>query len=223
MKIKFLMLGTFLVLNLTTFSQINEMDLLKSFKQGGAGNCASISVIKLAIAYYGIDKVFLNVEYLNNNYHILMRDSVVIDLSATELQTMESLNYFVSKDNERVYTYAKFLYAAMAKRRQNIEKFKSIERAATYYKWGWIRTTNHLLEQDTEVNLEYLGLKHVFKQINKKDIEKYEKIVVTSAKHSAFSTKGVYDEFGDPTPNNNFSKNHANAPINENDNYLLVD
>lgn len=222
MKINYL-LFLFFACSVASFSQTSETEIIKSFKQGGAGNCASISVIKLAIAHYGIDHVFFNVEHKNNNYHILMRDSVIVDLSDTDLQTMESLNYFVKKENESIYKYAKFLYAVMAKRRKDTEKFKSIERAATYYKWGWIKTTNHLLEQDTEVNLEYLGLKKSFRKINKADIDQYAKIVITSGKHSAFSTKGSYDEYGDPTPNTDFAKNHANAPINENYNYILKD
>ena len=37
---------------------MNPTDVIKSFRQGAANNCASIAIIKAAIHRYGIDNVF---------------------------------------------------------------------------------------------------------------------------------------------------------------------
>ena len=67
------------LLNTNLFAQFTENEIIESFKQGST-NCASISVIKLAISKYGLDNVFKSVKHENGNYHIVTHDLSLIHI-----------------------------------------------------------------------------------------------------------------------------------------------
>lgn len=201
--------------NISAYSQLASSRIITSFHQGAATNCASISAIKLAIVRFGINNVLKEVKTTQTGFHIILKDTSEIDLSTSEVLRMNKLNYFIAGTDKEIFEYAQFLYAVMAKRKQQIKDLSTIQRAATY------RIFYHQLSMDTEENLHFLGLRDLVRTINKADVENYDQIIITNSRHSVFSSKGIYDKFGTPTPVNLFKKNHGNSPINLNDNYIL--
>ena len=199
----------------TIYSQTTSSNVLTSFHQGEATNCASISAIKLAIAKFGINNVLEKTQKTEQGFHIILKDNSEIDISNLEISRMTELNYFVLGSDKEIFEYAKFLYAVMAKRKQEIYRLRTIQRAARY------RILYHQLSMDTEENLLFLGLTNFIQKINKADILNYDQIIITNSKHSVFSSNGTYDKFGSPTSVSLFEKNHGNSPINQNANYIL--
>ncbi|PCH67365.1 MAG: hypothetical protein COC06_11410 [Bacteroidales bacterium] len=198
----------------------SDLKIIEAFYQGDAGNCASISSIKLAIATYGTNKVFLDVKHSDESCKILMRDSTRISITNTELKSMDSKqNRFEKKNDNEIYDYAVFLYAVMAKNKQIKENIRNIKKANRYYQWGFIPTSIHLLSESTEKNLEYLGLKRFYEKINKSEVENRNKIIITSTKHSVYATNGYYDHLGEIEPVTKYSTNYGS--INEKLNYVL--
>lgn len=106
-------------------AQISPKDslLVKSFYQGAnAGNCASISVIKLAIAKYGADHVLKSIQYLPTGYSVQLQNDVVIMLSKMEEGTISHLDKFQLGTSCDILQKAKFMYAIMAKNKMLIDK-----------------------------------------------------------------------------------------------------
>lgn len=197
------------------YSQTDSSVIMTSFYQGGATNCASISAIKLAVGKFGINNVLKEVKTTPTGYHIILKDDSELDLSTSELSRMSKLNYFIAGSDKEIFEYSQFLYAVMAKRKQLVYRMGTIQRAATH------RIFYHQLSMDTEENLHFLGLSGFVKKINRTDVENHDQIIITNSRHSVFSSKGIYDKFGTPTPVSLFEKNHGNSPINLNDNYIL--
>jgi hypothetical protein len=194
--------------------------IVASFRQGAAGNCASVSVIKLAMTHYGIDHVFLRVDSLANSYAVYLRDGSQLDLTRVEYQTMLGLNKFLLLQNPKAYHAAQFMYAVMAKKKYLLGGHASITSAASYKKWF---TTHYLLAQNTVDNIDYLGLKNSFKVVDKSEITRHTQIIITSPKHSAYSSLGYYDEFGEAIPNENFTGHHGGKELNQRMHYVLID
>lgn len=196
--------------------------IIGSFKQGGAVNCASVSVIKLAIAHYGIAHVFKTVDTSINKFTIKLRNDSIVELTKDELAIMANYNKFVPLNDAKTYLAAQFIYAVMAKNKYQLNplKYNSIESAATHK--NWLGKIHYLLAADTEDNFIYLGLNNQFKKINIDEAGNYSQIIITNSKHSAYSTKGYYDEFGKPVLNSVFPSNHGHRAMNDDFNYILI-
>lgn len=219
-KIMQYLLTGLLFLNYCSYAQSNESNFITAFSQGRAGNCASIAAIKLSIATYGIQNIFLEEKHINNAYHILMRDSSLVVILDSEILEMDSnQNRFRKGSDREIYNYATFLYAVMAKNKQKQLGLKTIKKANIYYKWNFIPTTNHLLAMDTEKNLDYLGLKGLYKEINRDEVSKFDKIIITSTKHSTFATNGNFDDHGEIVQILDFEKKYRK--LNAYGNYIL--
>ncbi len=195
------------------------LKIIEAFSQGKAGNCASISSIKLAISTYGINNVFLETKQASGSYEILMRDSTRISITDSELKLMDSNQNRFKKNDDEIYNYAVFLYAIMAKNKQIKENIRSIKKANRYFKWGFIPTSIHLLSMSTEKNLEYLGLIGLYSNVNKSEVKDKSNIIITSTEHSVYATNGYYDDHGKIEPISKYSAKYG--PINENFNYSI--
>lgn len=173
--------------------------LITSFHQGAAGNCASIAVIKLAMSSYGWDRVFVHQDtILNNNYHIKFRNGDTISLSKEEEKRINLLDLFVEGTNLQVYQQAKFVFAVLAKRKFKMEHLSGIEKAASNLNGG-----ENLGAADL---FPLLGLSPVALGID--SLASQDQIIVTSFFHAAFSSKGFYDEYGTKAMLSEFKNNH---------------
>jgi len=91
------------------YSQLPSSHIMTSFHQGAATNCASISVIKLAIGRFGINNVLKELKTTQNGFHIILKDNSEIDLSTSEMLRMNKLNYFIVGTDKEIFDYAQFL------------------------------------------------------------------------------------------------------------------
>jgi hypothetical protein len=225
---------TLIALSLYTFIGYSQTpavhtNMITCFSQGHAGsratNCASISVIKLAIAKYGINGVFLRIETLPGKYVIHLRNGQQTDLSADELAVMDNLNKFYFVLDSDTVKAARLMYAVMAKNKflQHPENFRDLTAAASE-KAGWLlhHYTIYQLVTDTWENFKLLGIDtSKIKKIDKSVAKNYPDNIITSLKHSAYASFGTYDEYGEPRSLPEFSDLHREQ--HKDLNYILLD
>src|SRR3954462_5386610 len=68
--------------------------VMTAFGQGEAGNCASISVIKLALFTYGFDGTFAAIESDTRGSKMTLRDGHVITITDEEVRRVGAVAYF---------------------------------------------------------------------------------------------------------------------------------
>lgn len=180
------------------FSQARSPDV--------AGNCASISVIKLAIRRYGKDGVFLNVDSLATEYNVKLRDGKAIVLTKNELNSIRGLDKFVYLQNPQIYKAALFIYGVMAKNRlltqPNPGYYKTIYDVA--YDRG-----NYQLIPDTVPNFQLLGIEQDLVKLGFDDANTTSGVITCSDVHSTYAGKGYYDEYGTFELFANFRQKHS--------------
>lgn len=229
MKKLYILLVAFLIQPFQkSIAQSTETDtlIIGAFKQGGPGsgaaNCASISVIKLAITEYGIEKVFQKVDTADDKYVVQLRNGKTIELTKDEEKAMKEVNKFENPKDERIYTMAMFCYAVMTKNKwmRYPGDYNSITEAAIKKRF-W-RKDIYLLAENTEDNLLYLGLDKSYKKIKSSEINNYPKAIITNPYHSAYSSNGFYDEYGAPLKILDFPAQHKHTALNPDMNYVLI-
>ncbi|MDN3584263.1 hypothetical protein [Mucilaginibacter flavus] len=207
--------------------QIPDLGTITSFYQDTAANCASISVIKLAMAKYGGNGVFEKVDTLTDKYRIQFRDGKILELTKIEEAIIGKMDGFACGTKATIYKKARFIYAAMAKNKMMTDtiKYKTIENAAFEIKIVWLlfKKKIFVLAEDTEKNLSYLGLENLWISKLAGEVSNYPNIIITNSRHSAYSSFGFYDQYGKPIENSRFSGKHGGFPINEKLNYILKD
>lgn len=180
--------------------------VFKAFKQGtvqlpllwrigGGGNCASVALIKVAIATFGFDNIFKSIviDEANNRYLIDLKDDdktvyslyfndyeFGADKSAFELYEKDS----VSKD---IFEFAKFCFATMAE----------VKRWGYRHSNKYIRGVNDLNKgEGAEFIHEYLGLTATkVKDVSIKNLSTQKNMLLWNDPHAVFSSEGNYDEF----------------------------
>ena len=230
MKFKVIVLISTLMVSLSLMAQkVPDKSTITSFSQDSAANCASISVIKLAIAKYGVDGVFKKVDSLTDRYRIQLLDDKIIELTKNEEAIIGKIDGFAKGNNEMIFTKAKFIYAVMAKNKmKNYDtSCKKIEDAASIVKKKSQKKDKilFLLHEDTKTNLYYLGLENLYDSINAAFVNNYKSIIITNVYHSAYSSSGFYDEHGRVRKNCCFTWRHGHwlKPLNTWMNYVLKD
>lgn len=204
-----------------------------------AGNCASISVIKLAMRRYGRENVLLHVDSLETGYDVQLRDGTRFTLSKAELASMAGLDKFVPGTDPRFCKSARFIYAVMAKNRllmldpiwystakckldninwqpssANSAKYKTVRDVACDMSTGRHPACQFELITDTKANFCLLGLSGevVTTTINPKQFATTTSgVIVTSERHSAYCGKGFYDEYGTMLSISEFRSQHCIA------------
>jgi len=101
MKIIVLIIAAFITIvkvNAQTFQQsyTYSTTVIRAFHQGHEGdfNCASIALIKCAIATFGSDNVFKAVTKENDVYKITLRNGETVILSKTRVRYCDSKKWF---------------------------------------------------------------------------------------------------------------------------------
>ncbi|HRG88092.1 MAG TPA: hypothetical protein PLW44_03670 [Chitinophagales bacterium] len=97
---------------------MNPTDVIKSFKQGAANNCASIAIIKAAIHRYGIDNVYAEQISDNGDTQITMRDKTTFEISAKEVAKWAPKSKYIHINGDatlRTYEYALKCFAVLVK------------------------------------------------------------------------------------------------------------
>lgn len=215
-----LMLGILYFANPARSQHFPDSVIVKAFWQGaevpGAGNtavtnCASISVIKGAIQFFGLDSVVRSSYRNNAGYTVTLRSGKIIDITDDELASMRQIDGFMFTEADNpILVKARFYYAVMAKHKQllNPGVYPSIESAASYRLHG-VRFCQ--LIADTKENIRLLGIEancrnQLSFRVNPLQLQG---IILTNKRHSAYSSFGRYDEYGNFISNDQFVPNHS--------------
>jgi len=71
----------------------SDFNILSSFCQGSANNCASVALIKAAMYKYGYNQIF-SYQRKDNNYNMLLRDGIKLTISQDELNSAKNYSNF---------------------------------------------------------------------------------------------------------------------------------
>lgn len=127
MKKIFYFLVVFCLMTTTGYSQtLNDFNVLSSFCQGSANNCASVALIKAAMAKYGYNNIF-TVQKSEGKFKIILRDGTKLTVTESENKLATEYSHFdttgsyekLGTDKDSVLFYAYLTYACIAK---NIEE-----------------------------------------------------------------------------------------------------
>ncbi|WP_430412849.1 hypothetical protein [Kordia sp.] len=168
---------------------METVDIIKSFKQGGEGNCVSIAIIKAGIQVFGINKIFIH-QWEGDNCKILMKDDYTLNITKEELALAIEGSKFIVLNNQEIFEYANLCFAAMAKRAQTEENDDTPN--MTYAEA--IETLNDG-EWYTH-GADWLGLRYNVKNIKRRGIWRYKGVVGASRKHCFFASEGKEDQYG---------------------------
>ncbi len=169
-------------------------EIIKSFKQGGTGNCVSIAIIKAGIQVFGINKVVTFHSDGNNGYHFTMRDGFESTVNKSEIDAAQTGSKFISLENREVFDYANLCFAAMAKRafEEQNEESKTYQEAIDSLNNG----------EYYYLGADWLGLRHHKRAIGLKYVLSNIGVVGASPKHCFFCSEGIVDSYGVPNPIN---------------------
>jgi hypothetical protein len=165
-------------------------EIIKSFRQGGTGNCVSIAVIKAAIQVFGADKVVHFQPSEDDGFAFTMRDGFEAMLTKSEIVEARSSSKFLSLENESIYTCANLCFASMSKRALLEEN----ENASSFTEA--IATLNN--GEYYYLGADWLGLKHHKRALGLKYIWNNIGVVGASPKHCFFCSEGIVDDYGAP-------------------------
>ncbi len=163
--------------------------MIRSFKQGGTGNCVSVAVIKAAVQIFGLDNVF-NHYWQEDICSITMRDGFECSLSRIELELATEGSEFILLDNKGIYDYANLCFAAMSKRAQ-IEENDDIPEMS----FGQAIKSLNNGEYYTH-GPDWLGIRFNIRNTRRKYIWQYKGVVGASRKHCFFASEGYEDDYG---------------------------
>ena len=163
-------------------------EIIKSFRQGGTGNCVSIAVIKAGIQVFGLDKVVYFEHTTNEENSFTMRDGFEGVLTKSEILEANSSSKFLLLENKFVFEYANLCFASMAKRAlmEEHEGASTITQAINSLNNG----------EYYYLGADWLGLRHHKRAMGLKYIWNNLGVVGASSKHCFFCSEGIVDDFG---------------------------
>lgn len=111
---------------LITKNPLPDFNILKSFYQGSANNCASVALIKAGMHRYGYNKMFTYSKE-DGKFKVTLQDGIKLIINEQEFLQAKSLSKFeINEDpqllgsyKDSILFYAYLAYASIAK---NIEK-----------------------------------------------------------------------------------------------------
>lgn len=183
--------------------------IIKSFKQGGAGNCVSIAAIKATMELLGYDAVLLSVSKINHGtaYEVVLRNQRKFILTNDEYHFAIHRSFIrqleFDDNSTKLFKCARFYFAVMAKVAQTLGNDKQTPVYMSYNEA--IGTLNN--GEDGDEGLIWLGLEHAKQTINVKELKKTDGgllsfltanrgIIGSSSKHCFLISKGWRDDYG---------------------------
>lgn len=177
--------------------EISNQDIMQSFWQQGANNCASIALIKASIETFGLNNVF-NIESSEESYIVKLRNGDTITFTEQNLQrSIEIGSFQPSKDNspsrqniyEKIRKYAQLCYAVMV--------------AQYNAKNGLNDFDTSLLQLSNGANArfisQYLGLENYCSNVFKGNSQ-YQNLIAWQhlpwLKHVVYMSQNNYDYYG---------------------------
>lgn len=153
-------------------------DLVKSWRQGPDGNCATVAAIKAAMDRYD-NQVFDSVDRSENGYNIMMQDGYKMSLSDGELAAAKQAAKFQGPDGPGK-SYATFLYGAAAKR-NSLDNGMSLGQAF-----------NDLNDGESIYSpAKLLGLYNQMVPVDPRTLNGQDSVVAGSFRHAVFVNKNA--------------------------------
>lgn len=194
---------------------MNKSIIIKAFYQGkdmeslGAGNCASVALIKAAIYSYGFD--VLQYEVRGHTYHVKLKNGDDIAFTKEELAYASKQSSFIQgktendetrKQYKKILDYAHICFATICKmaqkhgdysqRRSKIVVPDDFEEAVEIINDGTL----------TPEVYEFLGLEDNVSPVYRKRIWRWIKgkkgLVIWTKSHAMFAANGYFDLYGKP-------------------------
>lgn len=191
-------------------------DIISAFYQNNRNNCATIGIIKLAIAIYGFDNVFRHSEYNNHeSLHIItLRNNVSVAITTEELKRYTSLSGFTLNSNadpsisSKILNFANLCFAVIVKYNIQVNGFSELKCLHEI-------NTSGINSDYAYRNLGYSDNEIEFLLPNNKGTKDPNDYLYSPAyllynnNHCVMATYGYYDEYGEPTPIRDFVPNHT--------------
>jgi hypothetical protein len=183
---------------------MDNIQIIKSFKQGGTGNCVCIAIIKAGIEIFGLNNIFHHRKESDGTHSITMRDGFELSVTAEEYEKAKIGSKFLLLENEEVYSYAILCFAAMAKR-----ALTEGDEGVGYQDFdGSISAMND--GQNYYKGPYWLGLRHNYRNIGRKYAKINPGCVGASRVHCFYVSYGIEDSYGQPDKIGLFERNFAN-------------
>ena len=182
---------------------MNNIEIIRAFKQGSTGNCVCIAIIKAGIEVFGLNNIFYLQKEDDNVYHFMHRDGFEEKITSQEIASAKEGSLFEVLQNEEIYNYSVLCFATMAKRAQVENSDDNVQ--LTYEQA--IATLN-----DGEFYLhgpQWLGLRHNYRNIGRKYARNNPGCVGASRKHCFYISYGIEDKYGEPDRVSRLERNFA--------------
>ncbi|MDI1256730.1 MAG: hypothetical protein PSV16_11580 [Flavobacterium sp.] len=199
-----------------TLSDIAPNTIIEAFYQKGKNNCATIALIKLAIATYQMDNVFSSVSKspLDGSYSITLRNNEIITISADDLFRLSKNSGFTLNPeadrsiSERILEFANLCFAVIIKYNMTVDKLteeeslyeinvKGINSDYAYLNLGFSKEQVEFLTFDNN------GIKDPMDYATHKSYMLYNK------NHCVMSALDKFDEYGSLTSVQDFVRLHS--------------
>lgn len=169
---------------------MEAIKLIKSFKQGGAGNCVSIAVIKASIQVFGLHNVVHFQTLTPDSISFIMKDGFEGVLGQDEMAIAEAGSRFQCLENRAIFDYSNKCFAAMAKRLLD----EGYGNATTF-----TMAVSELNDgEHYHKGADFLGLRHYRRAVGLKYVLSNIGVVGASKKHCFFCSNGLVDNYGVP-------------------------
>ncbi|MBB6330862.1 hypothetical protein HNP24_001812 [Chryseobacterium sediminis] len=186
---------------------LNE-DLIQSFWQQGANNCASIALIKAAIGTFGLNNIF-QLEESPDKFVASLRDGTKVSFCRADLVLSKKVGSFqksrnASAEKELLYTaireYEELCFAVMVAKYNLDNSINSFEKSLTSLSNG----------ANARFVSQYLGLSNYCSEVFRGNADRENMIAwehMPWLKHVVYMSANQYDYYGSVFTNvNKFSK-----------------
>lgn len=164
-------------------------DVLEGWGQTNAGNCASVGVIKAAMATYGTNVFDEFTKDDAGTLHVRLWDGVRIDVTTDEFRIAASASHFKSYGDEKGMRWAQFMFAVEAKHH------------AMRNGWSIQQALDSLDNGSSEPAVaRLLGLEGLMNKIDVADVPKTHLAIASSPFHAVFVEDGKIDHYGKAIP-----------------------
>jgi hypothetical protein len=190
-------------------------DILGAFYQQGKNNCATIGIIKLAMATFGMDHLFKTIaEDANGSTNVTLKNNVTITISAQELAKLSKESGFTlnegddEQNKKQILRFAHLCFCVVVKYYMQIEEIdltqalreinvKGINSDYAYLNLGFTADDVKFLTEENEGTRDasiYIG---------------NEAYLLYNNNHCVMASFDVYDSYGEIEEVSSFAKSHS--------------
>lgn len=199
-----------------TLSDLQPSTVIEAFYQHGANNCATLGIIKLAIATYQIDGVFksVNKNVAEGSYVVTLRNDKIIEITADELLRWGKASGFTLNQeaerqiSERILEFAILCFAVVIKYNMTQDGLSEKESLYEINGKGINSDYAYLILGLAEADIEFLTPNNNG-TLHPADYATHTAYLLYNNNHCVMATKDKFDEYGKLYSVNDFVKKHS--------------